>query len=289
MEQIIATPNNTKYILNKYSYKMKKSLGQNFLIDENIIKNIIEKSDIKKDDIILEIGPGIGSMTQILAKYSKKVIAVEIESNLVSVLNDIFKDEDNIEIINKDILKLDIDKLLKENSIDKIKVVANLPYYITTPIIMKLLEREYPIESITIMIQKEVADRINAEKDTKDYGALTIACNYYASVERLLTVPNTVFIPRPNVDSSVIKLIPNDNNKNEKLKKIMFALVRDGFSKRRKTLLNSLSSGNLGIEKSVIKDIFNNLGLDTKLRAENLSILDFKNIGEEYIKLINKN
>ncbi|NBG89070.1 16S rRNA (adenine(1518)-N(6)/adenine(1519)-N(6))-dimethyltransferase RsmA [Isachenkonia alkalipeptolytica] len=275
----IATPTRTRTILSEYGHRMRKSLGQNFLIDGNIIENIIEGAGVTEVDTVLEIGPGIGSMTEVLSEKAKKVIAVEIDQNLIPILEKTLAHRDNIEIIHQDILKLDLEDLKQKKGLEEgFKVVANLPYYVTTPIIMALLEGDAPIRSITVMIQKEVADRILSAKDVKAYGALTVACNLYADVREVLTVPPSVFLPRPKVASKVITLTPKVNNLTVQERKLLFAIVKDAFGKRRKTLLNSLSSGNLGYSKDRVREALEAAEIDPKKRAENLGIEDFKRI-----------
>ncbi len=279
----IATPTRTRTILSEYGHRMRKSLGQNFLIDGNVIENIIEGAGVTKEDTVLEIGPGIGSMTEILSEKAKKVIAVEIDRNLIPILEKTLAHRDNIEVIHQDILDLDLSDLKREKGLEEgFKVVANLPYYVTTPIIMALLEGDAPIHSITVMIQKEVADRILSSKDVKAYGALTVACNLYADVREVLTVPPSVFLPRPKVASSVITLTPKADNLTIPQRKLLFGIVKDAFGKRRKTLLNSLSSGNLGYSKDRVRKALEMAEVDPKKRAENLSVEDYKRIMEAF-------
>lgn len=279
----IATPTRTRTILGEYGHRMRKSLGQNFLIDGNIIEKIIEGAGVTGEDTVLEIGPGIGSMTEILSEKAKKVIAVEIDGNLIPILEKTLAHRDNIEIIHRDILKLDLEDLKREKGLEEgFKVVANLPYYVTTPIIMALLEGDAPIHSITVMIQKEVADRILSSKDVKAYGALTVACNLYADVREVLTVPPSVFLPRPKVASTVITLTPKAEELTIKQRKLLFGIVKDAFGKRRKTLLNSLSSGNLGYSKDRVRAALKEADIDPKKRAENLDIEDYKRIMQAF-------
>lgn len=277
----------TGEIIKKYGFKMTKSLGQNFLINENILDKIIESADISSDDVVLEIGTGIGTLTQRLCENAKKVIAVEIDRNLIPILNETLSNYDNITIINKDILKTDINEELKNLSINqKIKVVANLPYYITTPIIMKVLEDKVNVDCMVLMLQKEVADRMNASPSTKDYGSLSIAVQYYCDTAIVCKVPKSSFIPEPNVDSLVLKLVVNEKRKvdisNEDL---FFKIVRGSFSKRRKTILNSLSNyEDLG-DKDKIQKLLEISGIDSKRRGETLSIYEFANLAKNYEKL----
>ena len=277
----------TAEIIKKYGFKMTKSLGQNFLINENILDKIIESADISSDDVVLEIGTGIGTLTQRLCENAKKVIAVEIDKNLIPILNETLSDYDNITIINKDILKTDINEELKNLSVNqKIKVVANLPYYITTPIIMKVLEDKVNVDCMVLMLQKEVADRMNAAPSTKDYGSLSIAVQYYCDTDIVCKVPKSSFIPEPNVDSLVLKLVVNEKRKVEiNDEELFFKIVRGSFSKRRKTILNSLSNyEDLG-DKDKIQKLLEISEIDAKRRGETLSIYEFANLAKNYEKL----
>jgi len=277
----------TAEIIKKYGFKMTKSLGQNFLINENILDKIIESADISSDDVVLEIGTGIGTLTQRLCENAKKVIAVEIDKNLIPILNETLSDYDNITIINKDILKTDINEELKNLSVNqKIKVVANLPYYITTPIIMKVLEDKVNVDCMVLMLQKEVADRMNASPSTKDYGSLSIAVQYYCDTDIVCKVPKSSFIPEPNVDSLVLKLVVNEKRKVEiNDEELFFKIVRGSFSKRRKTILNSLSNyEDLG-DKDKIQKLLEISEIDAKRRGETLSIYEFANLAKNYEKL----
>ena len=240
----LGTPSATKEIIKKYSFAFQKKFGQNFLIDSNVLESIIRGAEITKDDFVLEIGPGIGTMTQYLCEAARQVVAVEIDKMLIPILEDTLSEYDNVEVINQDVLKVDIKSLAEEKNNGKpIKVVANLPYYITTPIIMGLFESGVPIDSITIMVQKEVADRMQTGPGSKDYGALSLAVQYYATAKVILNVSATCFMPRPNVDSAVIKLTrhkePTVNVADEKL---MFKIIRASFNQRRKTLVNGLKN-----------------------------------------------
>jgi dimethyladenosine transferase len=277
----------TAEIIKKYGFKMTKSLGQNFLINENILDKIIESADISSDDVVLEIGTGIGTLTQRLCENAKKVIAVEIDKNLIPILNETLSDYDNITIINKDILKTDINEELNNLSVkQKIKVVANLPYYITTPIIMKVLEDKVNVDCMVLMLQKEVADRMNATPSTKDYGSLSIAVQYYCDTDIVCKVPKSSFIPEPNVDSLVLKLVVNEKRKVEiNDEELFFKIVRGSFSKRRKTILNSLSNyEDLG-DKDKIQKLLEISEIDAKRRGETLSIYEFANLAKNYEKL----
>ena len=256
----------TNMLLNQYGLRANKKLGQNFLINQQIIDEIIEKSQITKEDTILEIGPGLGSLTKALMQNAKRVIAVELDENMVNILKNRFNNE-NLEIINEDILKIDLNEIT--NKYGKIKVVANLPYYITTPIVMKLLEEEYNIESITVMVQKEVGERLCAEPGSRDFGAVTVGVNYYSNSKIIIDVPKDNFMPVPEVDSCVIKLdILNEPPVAVKDKKRFFRLVKAAFSQRRKTINNSLASGEFSKEN--VLNTLSKLGIDAKLRAENL-------------------
>lgn len=275
----LGIPQNTIAILQKYNFMFQKRYGQNFLIDTRVLDKIISASGITKDDMILEVGPGIGTMTQYLCESARKVIAVEIDKNLIPILeNDTLKEYDNVRVINEDILKLDINKLVEEENDGKpIKVVANLPYYITTPIIMGLFESHVPIESITIMVQKEVADRMQVGPGTKDYGALSLAVQYYAKPEIIANVPPNCFMPRPNVGSAVIKLTRHEQVPVEvKDEKLMFKLIRAAFNQRRKTLQNSINnSPELSLSKDQVVEALDKMGLSQTIRGEALSLEQF--------------
>ncbi len=275
----LGIPKNTIDILQKYNFVFQKKYGQNFLIDTHVLEKIISASGITKDDMILEIGPGIGTMTQYLCESARKVIAVEIDKALIPILeNDTLAQYDNVRVINEDILKLDINKLVEEENDGKpIKVVANLPYYITTPIIMGLFESHVPIESITIMVQKEVADRMQVGPGTKDYGALSLAVQYYAKPEIIANVPPNCFMPRPNVGSAVIKLTRYEKSPVDvKDEKLMFKLIRAAFNQRRKTLKNSLSnSSELNFSKEAINEAIDKLSISSTIRGEALTLSQF--------------
>ncbi len=285
----LGNPTNTIKILEKYGFSFQKKYGQNFLIDSNIIKKIVQESGVKKEDFVLEIGPGIGTMTQILCENAREVVAVEIDKKLIPILTqDTLSFYDNVTIINEDILKLDINKLILEHNEGKpIKVVANLPYYITTPIIMGLFESHVPLESITIMVQKEVADRMQVGPGTKDYGALSLAVQYYANPQIVLTVPASCFMPRPNVDSAVIKLTchhkPPVSVKNEKF---MFDIIRASFNQRRKTMTNSVVNANLGITKEQLLTALEQCGLKSTVRGEALTLQQFAQLSNELSSML---
>lgn len=275
----LGIPQNTIAILQKYNFNFQKKFGQNFLIDTRVLERIIDSAEITKDDCVLEIGPGIGTMTQYLAEAAREVVAVEIDKNLIPILqNDTLAAYDNVTIINDDILKVDINRIVQEkNNGQPIKVVANLPYYITTPIIMGLFESHVPLQSITIMVQKEVADRMQVGPGTKDYGALSLAVQYYAKPEIVANVPPNCFIPRPNVGSAVIRLtrhaVPPVQVQDEAY---MFALIRASFNQRRKTLLNGLTNaGNLGVTKEQITEALEKMGLPATIRGEALTLEQF--------------
>ncbi len=268
-------------ILKQYNIKANKNLGQNFLVDDNTIENIIEAAKISKNDFIIEIGPGLGTLTKPLLENSAKVISVEIDNKMIKILEDRFKLYNNFELINEDILNVDLNKLIKErknNDTDKVKIVANLPYYITTPIIMKLLENKLEIESITVMVQKEVADRLVEKPGGKNSGAITYAINYYTIPKKIMDVSRKSFIPSPAVDSSVINLQvlkkPSVKVSNENL---LFKIIKLAFMQKRKTLLNALTNGGLS-NKNTIEQMLLDLKLDLKIRGEKLSLEDFARI-----------
>ncbi len=279
----LASPRETKAIIDSYSFSFQKKFGQNFLVDSNVLENIIEKAGITEDDLVLEIGPGIGTMTQYLCESAREVVAIEIDETLIPILNYTLEDYDNVEIINDDALKTDIEKIVKKKNGGKpIKVVANLPYYITTPIIMGLLEGKAPIESITIMVQKEVAERMQTGPGSKDYGALSLAVQYYADANILMTVPASCFMPRPKVDSSVIKLDIYDKPPADVCdEEMMFKIIRASFNQRRKTLVNGLkNASNLPFTKEEIEESIEKLGEDVRVRGEKLTL-------EQFAKLTN--
>lgn len=274
----LGNPQNTIEVLQKYQFTFQKKFGQNFLIDTHVLDKIIRSADITKEDMVLEIGPGIGTMTQYLAEAAGKVIAVEIDKNLIPILSDTLSGYDNVRIINDDVLKVDIRKLAdEENGGRPIKVVANLPYYITTPIIMGLFENHVPLESITVMVQKEVADRMQTGPGNKDYGALSLAVQYYASPYIVANVPPNCFMPRPKVGSAVIRLtrhaVPPVEVEDEKL---MFDIIRASFNQRRKTLANGLNnSDKLNLPKEVIIEAIEKLGKGPGVRGEALTLEEF--------------
>lgn len=274
----LGNPQNTIEILQKYNFNFQKKFGQNFLIDEHVLDKIIRAAEITKDDYVLEIGPGIGTMTQYLACAAREVTAVEIDRALIPILEDTLKEYDNVSIINEDILKVDIAALAKEkNGGRPIKVVANLPYYITTPIIMGLFESHVPLESITVMVQKEVADRMQVGPGTKDYGALSLAVQYYAEPYIVANVPPNCFMPRPAVGSAVIRLTRHQKPPVEVMdEKLMFRLIRASFNQRRKTLANGLkNSGELNLSKEVITAAIEKLRKGSSVRGETLDLEEF--------------
>lgn len=274
----LGNPKNTIEVLQKYGFNFQKKFGQNFLIDTGILEGIISAAQITKDDFVLEIGPGIGTMTQYLCEAAREVIAVEIDKNLIPILADTLSAYDNVEVLNEDILKVDIRALAEEKNHGRpIKVVANLPYYITTPIIMGLFESHVPIDSITIMVQKEVADRMQEGPGSKEYGALSLAVQYYAAPRIVLNVPPGCFMPQPKVGSAVIRLVrheqPPVDVENEQL---MFQLIRASFNQRRKTLANGLNNfPELRLDKETIQKCIEELGVPVTVRGEALSLEQF--------------
>ena len=275
----LRNPTNTIAVLNRYGFSFQKKFGQNFLIDENVVEKIVRDAGVTKDDFVLEIGPGIGTMTQILCENAREVVAVEIDDKLIPILTeDTLSWYDNVTVIHEDILKLDIVKLANERNGGKpIKVVANLPYYITTPIIMGLFESHVPLDSITIMVQKEVADRMQVGPGTKDYGALSLAVQYYAKPQILLNVPASCFMPRPNVDSAVIQLTRYEKPPVEVADEhLMFRLIRASFNQRRKTMTNSVgNSPELSVSKEQMAAALEKCGLSATVRGEALTLAQF--------------
>lgn len=278
---------NTGEIIEKYHFNFQKKFGQNFLVDSSILDRIMESAQITKRDCVLEIGPGIGTMTQRLAEEAGKVVAVEIDRNLIPILQDTLSAYDNVTIINADVLKLDLNQIVEEHNQGRpVKVVANLPYYITTPIIMALFENHIPLESVTIMVQKEVADRMRVGPGTKDYGALSLAVQYYARPEIITRVPAACFMPKPNVDSTVIRL--------ERYKKTpvetedeawLFAVIRASFNQRRKTLVNGLANaGNLGVSRQQTEEVLAEMGLSATVRGETLTLEQFADLSNRLFR-----
>lgn len=274
----LGNPSNTIEVLKKYGFRFQKRYGQNFLIDSHILEKIIEAAEITKEDMVLEIGPGIGTMTQYLAEHAREVVAVEIDKMLIPILEDTLSAYDNVMVINEDILKVDIEALVREKNGNRpIKVVANLPYYITTPIIMGLFESHTPLASITIMVQKEVADRMQAGPGTKDYGALSLAVQYYAKPEIMMNVSPGCFIPKPNVGSAVIRLTRYEQNPVQvKDEDFLFLLIRAAFGQRRKTLVNSLTNASfLSLSKEEILHALSEMGVSETVRGEALTLEAF--------------
>lgn len=281
----IATPNRTKGILDKYGFSFKKSLGQNFLIDTNVLNRIVDFAEMSSETAAIEIGPGIGALTEQLAKRAKKVIAFEIDQRLLPILEETLEPYDNVKIIHSDVLKANVKQIVEEEfeQDQDIMVVANLPYYVTTPILFKLLEEQLPIRGIVVMLQKEVADRIAAAPGTKDYGSLSIALQYYTKAETVMIVPRTVFVPQPNVDSAVIRL-----TKREKPvvtvqdEAFFFEVVRASFAQRRKTLMNNLVNNLQGIpkDKDLLEQTLQEAGIDPKRRGETLTIEEFGRLSD---------
>lgn len=279
----------TKFLMKKYNLTANKKLGQNFLIDDEAINEIVDSSKITKEDLIIEIGPGLGTLTALLLEKAGKVISIELDDRMIKILKDRFLLYDNFELINNDVLKVNLPELITQNSEYKsVKVVANLPYYITTPIIMKLLENRLNIESITIMIQKEVAERILAKPGTKLSGAITYSVNYYAEPEKVTMVPNTSFIPSPEVDSEVIKLnirkTPPVTLNDEKL---FFNVIKASFMQRRKTLTNGLVNGGIIENKSKAVEMLKSIGLSENIRGEELTLEQFADLSNKIFEIKN--
>ena len=279
----LGNPKYTIEVLQKYHFVFQKRFGQNFLIDTHVLDRIIEASEITKDDFVLEIGPGIGTMTQYLAQAAGKVIAVEIDKNLIPILEDTLSGYDNVRVINEDVLKLDLKKLAdEENNGKPVKVVANLPYYITTPIIMGLFENEVPVESITVMVQKEVADRMQTGPGNKDYGALSLAVQYYADPYIVANVPPNCFMPRPKVGSAVIRLTCHQEKPVQvQDEKLMFNIIRASFNQRRKTLANGLkNAATLDFTKEEVEAAIDALGKGASVRGETLTLEEFARLSD---------
>ena len=287
MNEKLSDPKKTIEVIQKYQFAFQKRFGQNFLIDAHVLEKIVSAAGITKDDCVLEIGPGIGTMTQYLAESAGQVIAVEIDTNLLPILADTLKDYSNVKVINQDILKVDINELVKEyNNGRPIKVVANLPYYITTPIIMGLFESNVPIDNITVMVQKEVADRMQVGPGSKDYGALSLAVQYYASPYIVANVPPNCFIPRPNVGSAVIRLTRYQEPPVQvKDPKLMFKLIRASFNQRRKTLQNGLNnSPEISFSKEEITKAIESLGVSPSVRGEALRLEQFAQLANYFVQ-----
>ncbi|MBR2703994.1 MAG: 16S rRNA (adenine(1518)-N(6)/adenine(1519)-N(6))-dimethyltransferase RsmA [Clostridia bacterium] len=271
--------NKTKFMLNKYKLSANKNLGQNFLINDEVVERIVDSADVNEEDLVIEIGPGLGNLTEYLLERAGKVIAIELDNRMIEILQDRFSLYNNFELLNEDVLKVDLDELIKNNKNEKIKrakIVANLPYYITTPIIMKLLEEKLDIESITVMIQKEVADRLIAVPGSKLSGAITYCVYYYATAESVTIVENNSFIPEPAVDSEVIKLLIRKEHPVElEDESEFFKLIKVSFMQRRKTLINSIVNGGIVKNKEEAKQLFDDLDLDYNVRGETLTIEQF--------------
>ena len=283
----------TRYLMKKYKIRANKSLGQNFLINSEVVENIVNCSEITNEDMVIEIGPGLGSMTALLVEKAKKVICVELDKKMIKILNDRFIAYNNIELINEDVLKLDLNKLIKQekeqNEIKEVKIVANLPYYITTPIIMKLLEENLDIQSITVMIQKEVADRLIEVPSGKNTGAITYTVYYYCECEKIREVENTCFIPMPEVTSEVINLkLRKEPAVEIENKKVFFNIIKSAFMQRRKTLLNSLLNSGVFLSKEEGLEVLKKLGLKEDIRAEKLTIEDFARLSNYFCANLGK-
>lgn len=271
-------PQKIKEVLEEHNFTFSKALGQNFLIDGNILRKIVEGAGVTKEDNVLEVGPGFGTLTEELAQYAKKVYCVEKDHRLIPILKETLSSFDNIQFIESDILEFDWEKFFEEEKINKpIKVVANLPYYITTPIIESMLKRSKDIESITVMVQKEVAERMIANEKDKNYGSLSLFIGFHAEASILTKVPNTVFMPKPDVDSAVVHLKIRDMHYKGNVD-FLFQIIRSGFTKRRKTIMNSFTSGFADVKKEELREVLASLSLSEKLRAENLSLEDYMNI-----------
>lgn len=283
----LGNPKNTIEILNKYKFVFQKKFGQNFLIDEHVLSKIIRSAEITEDDFVVEIGPGIGTLTQYLAASAREVAAIEIDDALIPILEDTLSAYDNVTVIHEDVLKVDLCKLAEEkNGGEPIKVVANLPYYITTPIIMGLFENHVPVESITIMVQKEVADRMKTGPGSKDYGALSLAVQYYAKPELVANVPPNCFMPRPRVGSAVIRLTRHTEVPVEaEDEKLMFQIIRASFNQRRKTLVNGLGNApELHIPKEITTEVLEEMGLSASVRGEALTLAQFAELSNRILE-----
>lgn len=283
MKKCLGNPKNTIEIIQKYEFMFQKKFGQNFLIDTHVLEKIIAAAGVTKEDCVLEIGPGIGTMNQFLAEHARKVVAVEIDKNLIPILEETLEEYTNVTVINEDILKVDIKSLAEQyNDGHPIKVVANLPYYITTPIIMGLFESSVPIDNITVMVQKEVADRMQEGPGSKDYGALSLAVQYYARPEIVANVPPNCFIPRPNVGSAVIRLTRHRKMPVQvKNPELMFKIIRASFNQRRKTLQNGLNnSPELPYSKDQVAAAIEKMGLPQSVRGESLTLLQFAELSD---------
>jgi len=284
----LTSPGQIKGIMKKHNVRFSKSLGQNFLINDNIIEEIISRSNITKDVSVLEIGPGVGVLTQALAEHADKVLAVEIDNKLIPVLEETLSEYKNVSVIHNDILKVDINSEIEKRFDNPVKVVANLPYYITTPIIMKLLEEKINVEEIVVMVQKEVAERMVSKSGVKAYGSLSVAVQYYCDASIILDVSRDNFLPPPNVDSAVIRLKVRENPKVKVIDDdYFFKVVKGAFALRRKTLINSLSKSAIAIDKEIVIDVLTKLGFDLRIRGEKLNIEEFAQLANELYKAQN--
>ena len=274
----------TKQIIKKYEFNFKKNFGQNFLVDERVLDKIVNAADINENDLVIEVGPGIGTLTQAMAKRAGKVVSVEIDKTLVPILGELLEDYNNVEIINEDILKVDINEIIARYPGMSVKMAANLPYNITTPIIMGILEKHIPMESLTVMIQKEVAYRMNAKPSTKDYGSLSLVTQYYCEPYLVANVPQNCFMPRPNVDSAVIRLnILKEPKVKVSDEQFMFDFIKAAFSQRRKTLVNCIfSSGLTKLNKEELGKVLNELVYDERVRGESLTLEDYGVLSEKF-------
>lgn len=284
MNNRVSSPRTTQDILKTHQFKLKKSLGQNFLVDENILTNIVGAANVTKEDYVIEIGPGIGALTQVLAQQAKQVLALEIDQRLEPILHDTLAEFDNVSVVFEDVLKADLKAIIAEHFPQdaKITVVANLPYYVTTPILMKLLTEDLPVRSIVVMIQKEVAERLEADPGEKSYGSLSIAVQYVADPEIVMIVPKTVFIPQPNVDSAVIRLLVREQKKVKvENEEFFYRVIRESFAQRRKTLLNNLLNNLVKKEdKEKLAAKLMEIGIDPKRRGETLTIEEFGRLSD---------
>ena len=279
----------TKSIMKKYGIRANKSLGQNFLVNSEVVENIVNSSEISKEDMVIEIGPGLGTLTKYLIEKAGKVLCIELDTRMIEILEDRFAENANFEVINQDVLKVDLNKIINENkengNIKHVKIVANLPYYITTPIIMKLLEEKLDIQSITVMIQKEVADRLIEIPGGKNTGAITYSVYYYCESQKIMEVPNSSFIPEPEVTSEVIKMnLRNKPAVELENPKVMFMIIKSAFMQRRKTLLYALTNTKVFLNKEEGLQILKKLNLDENVRAESLTIHDFASIAQAICK-----
>lgn len=288
-KQAIATPSRTKEILKKYDLQAKKSLGQNFIIDTNILENIVQSGAVDHTTTVIEIGPGIGALTEQIAKAAKEVFAFEIDGRLLPVLEDTLADYSNVKVIHEDILKVDLDKFKAKylTDVNRLVVIANLPYYITTPIVLHLIESSLPIESMVLMMQKEVAERLEAHPSTKEYGSLSIAIQAYMDVDIVFTVPRTVFMPQPNIESAIVRLTPLTTKRLDvKDEKLFFRITRASFGQRRKTIWNNLRRElNNKEQEPILKEAFTKANIDPSRRGESLSIEEFRRLADSFHEL----